>query len=100
MRYLILLLLVSCAAPLTEEEQFQREYDESDRKILYELWEKACLNTKGTVFANKPSRQCRVRDCIPHRWDWDWDKEKERPKLGNSVQCISRRQVEEMMRGL
>ena len=68
MRYLILLLLVSCATPLTEEEEFQREYDENDRKILYEVWEKHCLENEGNVYANNPSRPCmNKRHCIPHR---------------------------------
>ena len=101
MRYLILLLLlVGCATPLTEEEQFDKEYLENDRKAQYERWREWCLSSKHVIHGNNPTRSCRGRDCIPHKWDWDWDHERERPKLSNAYQCVNRRQLEEMMRSI
>ena len=101
MRFLILLLLISCAAPLTEEQEFQREYDENNRKVLYDMWKKACLDADGTVFGDRPARPCgNKRDCIPHKWDWDWNHDAERPKIGNSYQCATRQQIEELIRGI
>jgi len=103
MRYLILILLISCATPLTEEEQFDKEYLENDRKAQYERWAAACRADPNVgIFGNNPVRPCRSirKKCIPHKWDWDWDHERERPELGNAYQCVSKRQIEDFMRSM
>jgi len=103
MRYLILILLLGCATPLTEEERLDEEYAEGNRKIMYDLWKSSCLSDEvgGVVFSNNPGSPCgNRRNCIPHKWDWDWDEARERPKIGNSVVCASRRQMEEFMRSM
>lgn len=94
MRYLILLLLVGCASePLTEEEQFQREYDENDRKVRYRAWEKQCTDAGMVVYGNHPVRPRLNSDRIPHEWDWSYNTKMERPDLGNSYICITRDQL-------
>ena len=96
---LILLLLPACAsAPLTEEEQFKKEYEEADRKNLYIMWEKECLANKGIIYSYDVSSMCPIRRCIPHRRDWSYNSERERPSTGNRVVCISRRQLDDMFR--
>ena len=95
------LLLVGCAANLTEEEIFQRDYEENDRKAQYVRWEKWCLDGGGVVYSDNPSRPCMSkRNCIPHRWDWRYDSESERPSLGNNVLCLSRSQMDEVLRNI
>ena len=105
MKLLLILLPITlfsgCASvPLTEEEIFQREYEENDRKLQYKRWEKACHDADMIIYADKPSRVCRRKGCIPHKWDWRWDDEHERPKIGNSYTCVSRRQMQEALREL
>ena len=98
MRYLILLLLVGCASePLTEEEQFQREYDENDRKVHYIKWEKECRAAGMVVYGNNPIKQRLNKDKIPHRWDWSYNTKMERPDLGNSYVCVTRDQLRSIL---
>ena len=102
MRYLahILLILVisGCArTPLTEEEQFEREYAEADRKNMYIMWEDQCLKAKGIIYSYNVT--CGVRrNCIPSKYDWRYDSKRERPATGNRVLCISQRQLDDMFR--
>ena len=99
MRYLLILLLVGCVTTLTEEQAFQKEYDEADRKIQYLLWEKQCITNGGFVFTYRPSRPCvNKRNCIPHRWDWKYDNEHERAKQGNKTVCLARGQMRDIFR--
>jgi len=98
MRYLALLLLFGCATPLTEQEQFDRDYKEADRKNMYVMWEKECLAHKGIIYSYDISRLCKYGSCIPHRRDWSYDSKKERPSLGNRVVCISQRQLDDLLR--
>jgi hypothetical protein len=97
-RLILILLLVACA-PLTEDEQFARDYNENDRKAQYARWEQWCLDSGGIVYYADPLKPCMSRrNCIPHRWDWRYDNETERPSLGNSVLCLSRDQLDEVLR--
>lgn len=97
MRYLLILLLTGCASQLTEDEQFQREYEEADRKVQYRRWEQACEASNGIVYAYRPTRICRKRGgCIPDAQDWKWDTKRERPKHSNTVVCTSRDQLKGM----
>ena len=103
MKYLSLLLLIlvigGCArTPLTEEEQFEREYAEADRKNLYVMWEKQCIEAGWVIYSYNPTKVCRRKGCIPSRWDWKYDSKRERPALGNSVICVSPRQLREIFR--
>ena len=99
MRHLIpLLILTGCASePLTEEEQFQREYEEADRKVQYQRWEKDCLTSGGIIYADNPARICRKKGCVPNRRDWRWDDKRERPAIGNSVRCLTQSQINDLM---
>ena len=94
MKYmLILLLLVGCAGePLTEDEIFEKEYEEAVRKEAYVRWEKSCLAAKGIIFVYKASRPHR-RGQVPREWDWKYNHEKERPALGNAYQCVSKNEA-------
>ncbi len=96
MRILILLLLVSCATTqLTEREKEEQEYFETERRELYQIWRKSCLDADGVVFLNSPTRPCRMRsNCIPHAFDWSHKR-----KL-NRVQCISRDALRDIFRGV
>ena len=99
MKYIAVLLLFvcGCAAPLTEEEQFEKEYKEADRKNLYIMWERRCKEQNGIIYSYNPTKPCYGRDlCIPHRRDWSYDSKKERPALGNTVMCLSQRQVRDI----
>ena len=95
---LLILVISSCArTPLTEEEQFKREYEEADRKNLYIMWEKECIKSGGIVYSYNAT--CGVRkNCIPSRWDWRYDSKRERPAVGNRVLCISPRQLDDLFR--
>ncbi len=101
---LLIVLLVGCAGePLTEEQIFEKEYEEQERKIAYLSWKEWCLSSdgaNGVIFAYKPMSPCRGNNCIPHRWDWRYDFERERPMVGNTYKCISRPQLREIMRNL
>lgn len=98
MKYIILLLLVGCAANLTENEIFARDYEENDRRVQYARWEQWCHDSGGVIYYDNLLRPCMTsRNCIPHRWDWRWDSEMERPSLGNSVLCLSRGQIDEVL---
>ncbi len=88
---LVLLLLFGCAT-LTEQEQFDRDYKEADRKNLYIMWESECLANKGVVYSYDVSSVC--RSCIPHRRDWSYNSKLERRSMGNRVVCISQRQLD------
>ena len=95
MKYLLLLLLAGCATPLTEDEQFEREYEEADRKIHFIRWQEECRKSGGIVFSDNLFRPCmNKRNCIPHSWDWKWSNE--RPHPGNKVICISQGQMEQI----
>ena len=96
---LLALLASGCAsAPLTEQEQFDRDYKEADRKNLYVMWEKDCLDNNGVIYSYDISRACYIGNCIPHRRDWSYDSKRERTRPGNRVVCISQQQVDEMFR--
>ena len=100
MRHLALLLLIAgCAhAPLTEDEQFDREYAEADREIMYQLWEQSCLDQAGVVYSDGANIQRWKR--IPRKRDWDYDSSKERPAVGNNIVCISEAEVREFIRNM
>ena len=97
---LLALLASGCAGvPLTEQEQFDKEYKEADRKNLYVMWEKECEDNKGIIYSYDISKVCHIRgSCIPHRRDWSYNSKKERPSVGNRIVCISQRQLDEMLR--
>ena len=102
MKYLpLLLLLISCAsAPLTEEEREELEYYEQERALAYLQWKANCLSGDGVIYTYKPWRLCRGNNCIPSKWDWRYDFDRDRPMLGNSYQCVSRRQMQDILRSL
>ena len=97
MKYLLLLLIVGCASePLTEDEEFAREYEEADRKVRYAKWEKDCLAGGGIIYSNNPHKPRIGENHIPHRRDWRYDSKREQPSLGNAVICISRGQLRDI----
>ena len=96
---LLALLVGGCAsAPLTEQEQFDKDYKEADRKNIYIMWEAECLANKGVIYSYDISRMCHIGKCIPHRRDWSYNSKRERPSTGNRVVCVSQRQIDEMLR--
>ena len=92
-------VLSGCGAPpLTEQEQFNKDYKEADRKNLYVMWEKDCLDNNGIIYSFDVSRFCHVGRCIPHKRDWSYNSKRERPSTGNRVVCISQKQLDDMLR--
>ena len=90
-------VLSGCGAPpLTEQEQFDKEYAEADRKNMYYIWEQSCLDQEGIIYSDNVLSRAWKK--TPRKWDWDYDGEKERPSLGNSVVCVSQRELDEMMK--
>jgi hypothetical protein len=88
---MVLLALVGCSTtPTTDEEKEEQLYIETERRAMYQLWEKSCELAGGIIFVNNPMRPCTSRNCIPHRHDWKWNHDRNRPHIGNRFLCVSR----------
>jgi len=69
---LICIAMGSCVTGVPEQDDLRAQQVEQERKELFVLWKRMCLEAGGYILIDKAwTCQATKPDCIPHRLEWD-----------------------------